>query len=217
MRRKILFTGLFGVAGAFLMFSGDMLLYFTPGEYNPAGGLMEYVRIMAALPAFRIMLGGFLGPVAAFVYCIGFVQLYYAIKPTHSRFARIMIGALGLSYFIGGAYHAQFGSLALAVAGGGIHAAENMAPYVELMLYGMIAVVAMVMLVLTVMILTKRTYYPRWFVLLTPAVLIWLPRNMLPQPFRIVISGGYFNIMFIIFFAASTILLLSAERKGLTE
>ena len=40
-----------GLAGAILMFVGDMLLYFTRGSYNMDGTLRPYMEIMRGAPA----------------------------------------------------------------------------------------------------------------------------------------------------------------------
>ena len=64
-----------GLAGSLVMFAGDMLLYFTPGAYDMDGTLRPYAQIMRDLPERRVRLGGLLGPVAAFLYVVGFAGL----------------------------------------------------------------------------------------------------------------------------------------------
>lgn len=64
-----------GLLGSILMFAGDMLLYFTPGAYDMDGTLRPYMRIMRDVPADRVRAGGALGPVAAFLYVLGFAGL----------------------------------------------------------------------------------------------------------------------------------------------
>lgn len=64
-----------GLLGSILMFAGDMLLYFTPGAYDMDGTLRPYMRIMRDVPAGRVRIGGALGPVAAFLYVLGFAGL----------------------------------------------------------------------------------------------------------------------------------------------
>ena len=64
-----------GLIGSILMFAGDMLLYFTPGTYDMDGTLKPYMRIMRDVPAARVRAGGALGPIAAFLYVLGFLAL----------------------------------------------------------------------------------------------------------------------------------------------
>ena len=70
----LLTTVWIGLAGALLMFTGDMLLYYTPQDfsYGPnnstAEKLNSIIDVMKRLPARRAMAGGMIGPAAAFLY-----------------------------------------------------------------------------------------------------------------------------------------------------
>ena len=77
----LLTTVWIGLAGALLMFAGDMLLYYTPEDfsYSPKSSAEEKINaiidVMKRLPAKRVMAGGMIGPVAAFLYCVGFYHI----------------------------------------------------------------------------------------------------------------------------------------------
>ena len=70
-----------GLAGALLMFAGDMLLYYTPKDfsYGPKSSTEEklnsIIDVMKSQPSKRVMTGGMIGPVAAFLYCVGFYHI----------------------------------------------------------------------------------------------------------------------------------------------
>lgn len=64
-----------GLLAALTMLCGDMLLYFTKEPFQVDGTLKPYIGIMRRLPNWRLRLGGLLGPIAAFLYCIGFYQI----------------------------------------------------------------------------------------------------------------------------------------------
>ena len=70
-----------GLAGALLMFAGDMLLYYTPEDFacDPKSSAEEKINaiidVMKGLPARRVMAGGMIGPSAAFLYCVGFYHI----------------------------------------------------------------------------------------------------------------------------------------------
>ena len=64
-----------GLIGALLMFCGDMTLYFDKDDYVQDGTINPIIDIMKKLPPKRVMLGGLIGPVAAFLYCIGFYHI----------------------------------------------------------------------------------------------------------------------------------------------
>ena len=63
------------------------------------------------------------------------------------------------------------------------------------------------LILFAVLIVMGKTLYPRWFVLLTPAVTIFAGSlwTRIPQPLRIVLFGGWNNLVFVIFFAACLI------------
>ena len=66
----ILTTLIVGLAGALLMFCGDMTLYYDKNDFIHDGTINPIVNIMKKLPPLRVMIGGWIGPVAAFLYCI---------------------------------------------------------------------------------------------------------------------------------------------------
>ena len=68
----LLTTRIVGLFGAALMFCGDMTLYYDKDDFEQNGSLDPIIDIMKKLPKKRVMLGGWIGPVAAFLYCIGF-------------------------------------------------------------------------------------------------------------------------------------------------
>ena len=71
----LLMTLIVGLLGATLMFCGDMMLYYDKNDFEQSGSLEPIVAIMKTLPRKRVMLGGWIGPVAAFLYCIGFYHI----------------------------------------------------------------------------------------------------------------------------------------------
>jgi len=91
-----------GLFAALLMFSGDMLLYFTTGSYDMDGTFEPYISIMKELPDWRIKLGGLLGPVAAFFYCIGFSQIVFTANEKYIVLANVSALFSALGIIIGG-------------------------------------------------------------------------------------------------------------------
>ena len=209
---KIKITGIIGVFAALLMYSGDMLLYFTDGAYDTSAGLTEYVRIMSELNPMRLLLGGILGPVSAFFYYIGFMQVHDAIKPPKRFKANVFTCLIGFYLFIGGTYHFAFCYLGLVGKSGDEEAISAVVQSIEIMQLIASTFLFSAFIYLIVLILMKKTAYPRWFVLLTPAVLMWLPFDLLPQPLRMIVAGGASNLVFIPFFIVSTYIL--SNRKS---
>lgn len=66
---------LVGLSGSILMFIGDMVLYYSKDDYVADGTLNPIIDIMKTESRTRLYIGGIIGPVAAFLYCIGYYHL----------------------------------------------------------------------------------------------------------------------------------------------
>jgi cytochrome c-type biogenesis protein CcmE len=81
VNEKMIYVVIVGFAGALLMFAGDMLLYYTPEDFaydsksSSAEKIQAIVDVMKKLPAKRVMVGGMVGPVSAFLQCVGFYHI----------------------------------------------------------------------------------------------------------------------------------------------
>ncbi|MDY5353032.1 MAG: DUF6796 family protein, partial [Bacteroides pyogenes] len=67
-------------------------------------------------------------------------------------------------------------------------------------------------IVFTVLAVQKQTSFPRWTVFATPLVTIWLNLiwQLLPQPFLLLIAGGWNNLVCFLIF---TISLLTLNKR----
>lgn len=205
MKRNILITGIIGIIGAILMFIGDMLLYYTPNSFDYE---TEFLTVLGQSSVNRLFWGGFLGPIAAFLYCIGFYQLYLVIKPKFWKFFVFLI--LSLSIIVGGAFHSHFTYMGLA-------SAEKQNELLNLIknsittYYLLTAGLGFIgFLALSVLIAFRKTLFPRWIILCTPLILFlgFTPAKSLPAPFAVIIAGGWMNIIHIVFFTVSTLYLI---------
>ena len=107
-----------GLFGSILMFAGDMLLYFTPGVYDMDGTLKPYLHIMRDIPAARVRVGGALGPVAAFLYVLGFLALPLMARGDLAWLVWLAAALLAFALICGGAYHAQYAYLSIIAKAG---------------------------------------------------------------------------------------------------
>lgn len=198
-------TGMIGIAAALLMFAGDMLLYFTTQPVVMDGSFAPYVDIMSRLPAWRLFLGGVLGPVSAFLYCIGYYHIAQAFGPARRKMGLLVFALYSLGIVVGGAYHAQFTLLGTVGKTGSDGAVAAVTDSISLLSSASMVPIAVASVLLAVYIVLGRTAYPRWFVLFTPLVLVLLqtPLSLLPQPLLIVLFGGWNNLLFVVFFAMS--------------
>ena len=199
-----------GLVGSLVMFAGDMLLYFTPGAYDMDGTLRPYARIMRDLPEGRVRAGGVLGPVAAFLYVVGFAGLPLLAEGDLAWLVWLTAGLLSFALICGGAYHAQYPYLAIAArtedgslveqVAGNIMALQRLATipmYAAFVLLGMLVVLG-------------QTQLPPWMVVTTPLVTSFLGFAWLrvPQPARCVLFGGWSNLVFTIMFASMIVFVL---------
>ncbi|MBQ9239653.1 MAG: hypothetical protein IJ191_10175 [Treponema sp.] len=205
-------TVVIGLCAALLLFSGDMLLYFTPDSYEMDGTFAPYIGIMSQFSERRIIAGGILGPIAAFLYCIGCMHFYFVFRLEY-RFIAFVLGILFVfGCIIGGAYHSHFPYLGLVCENDS--AAKKVSAYIQTVQKFFLFPLMVSELLFTICIVCGITYYPRWFALCTPCVTYFLGYIMvkLPQPFRAVLFGGWYNLMFAIYYAA--VLIWLAHRTG---
>jgi len=184
------------------MFFGDMLLYYDKNDYENNGTLEPIINIMKKLPRKRVMLGGLLGPVSAFLYCVGFYHIVL-ITGDDSRtlsWAAFLLCCLGI--IAGGAYHSHCAYL-------GLLGQDEQRTVLDIVL-GYFQKLALVLylgegsglLILLLLIITGRTVFPSWTAFLSPGVLFLLKplARKLPRGIHMVISGGFTNIIFIVYY-----------------
>ena len=205
-----------GLAGALLMFAGDMLLYYTPEDFacGPKSSAEERINaiidLMKELPAGRVMAGGMIGPIAAFLYCIGF---YHIVLMTNEQTYTLAMAAFLLSCFgiiIGGAYHSHCAYLGLLGDDGGRNALNAAMKYFQKMPLILYAGEGIGFLLLIFLIVTGKTVLPRWIFLLSPGMLFLLKPavSRLPKGARVIISGGWMNLISVIYYSAVLIAIL---------
>ena len=110
MRMELLWCGLLG---ALLMFCGDMLLYFTSDEYERDGTQKPLITIMKKIPDWRLKAGGIIGPIASFLYCLGFSHLVFLFHEPKFELAVVTFSTLCLGIVIGGTYHSHWAYIGL--------------------------------------------------------------------------------------------------------
>lgn len=205
-----------GLAGALLMFAGDMLLYYTPEDFacGPKSSAEERINsiidVMKELPAGRVMAGGMIGPIAAFLYCIGF---YHIVLMTNEQTYTLAMAAFLLSCFgiiIGGAYHSHCAYLGLLGDDGGRNALNAAMKYFQKMPLILYAGEGIGFLLLIFLIVTGKTVLPRWIFLLSPGMLFLLKPavSRLPKGARVIISGGWMNLISVIYYSVVLIAIL---------
>lgn len=199
-----------GLAGALLMFAGDMLLYYTPKDfsYGPKSStekrLNAIIDVMKSLPARRVMVGGMIGPVSAFLYCVGF---YHIVLMTDEQAHTLAMAAFLLSCFgsiAGGAYHSHCAYLGLLGDNRDRAALEKAMRYFQKLPLIFYIGEGIGFVLMAFLIVTGKTVLPRWMFLLSPGILFLLRPvvGRLPKGVRIIVSGGWTNLISVIYYAA---------------
>jgi hypothetical protein len=216
-------TGLAGLFGALLMFSGDMLLY--GGFYGGSEFSEISIQIMGEIPLLRLMIGGAIGPVAAVIYAMGFWQVFLAIKTAGKGLAAITFSGFASMIVLGGTYHAGFVYTGLILRATKavneidldvMNTLMGQASHYLNFLYNICFVFGAIGTIpFLFVILFRRTHYPKWMVLFTPTLLtfVYPIAQFLPSPVGGIVYGGFFNLTFLIFFCVSTMVLWHGGRK----
>ena len=199
-----------GLLGALLMFAGDMLLYYTPEDfpYGPKSSKAEKIQgiidVMKRLPEGRVMAAGMIGPIAAFLYCVGF---YHIVLIAHEPSRTLAMAAFLLSCFgiiAGGAYHSHCAYLGLLGDDKYRDALHIVAKYFQKLPLILYAGEGAGFLLLIYLIASGNTTLPRWLFLLSPGMLFLLKPvvGRLPKGIRVIVSGGWTNLISVIYYAA---------------
>ena len=104
---------LIGLLASFLMFLGDMLLYYDSNDYDGKDTINNISGIMKNISIKRIYIGGLLGPICAFIYCIGFYHIVLGIDEKFLNFGWFVFLLNVLGMILGGTYHIQCAYLGL--------------------------------------------------------------------------------------------------------
>lgn len=182
-----------------------MLLYFTTETF--ADLEKELLPSMGKISLERLAAGGLLGPLAACLYIVGFYHIYLSIKKPRKTLAKIIFTALSVSIIAGGAYHAFFPAFGIVASNGHPELIDKLFVYAEYVGYVTFFPMVVGWALFCYLILRKKTIFPRLLAFATPLITIWLSALWisLPQPYLIIIGGGWNNLVMTIFFGASLV------------
>ena len=193
---------LIGLLGSFLMFLGDMTLYYDPNDYNGKDIINSIIGIMKNVSIKRLYLGGLLGPICAFIYCIGF---YHIVLETQEKYLTIgwfvfLINVFGM--ILGGAYHIQCAYLGLLSRHQNKGAFDEFLKFLKFQAKIVFGIMAIANIALALIILFGFTVFPGWQALFTPIfLLIFTPlAERLPKGLHMIIRGGWFNLIYFIYY-----------------
>lgn len=191
-----------GLCGAILMFIGDMTLYYCKEDYVGATTLESIVAIMKKESRTRLYIGGILGPIATFFYCVGYYHLVLFMNEEYQVLGWICFFINCLAIICGGAYHSHFSYLGLIGRHDAKEAFEEVTKYMNVQKTVAFGTQAIGFLMMAIFILLKWTVFPRWMFLVTPGLLFLLVplTRKLPKGLHMIISGGWTNLISVIYY-----------------
>jgi hypothetical protein len=211
-------AGLCGLAGACLFFAGDMLMY---GHFGAAADLPSLMlKTVRGASLWQLFFGGLVGPLAACLCTLGFWHVYRNLRPGFIRLAILVLSTVSMSML--GAVHVLW-------VAKGLLKRECLEPstvcarlavqvndYWKTAYYLGVIPAYLACALLAIMIIAKRSIYPRWTVIFNPALsLLVAPVLMyVPAPLGAPLVGGDANLFIVFFFVASVLTTWTAPGCG---
>ena len=193
---------LIGLFGSFLMFLGDMTLYYDSKDYDGKDTINSIIGIMKNVSIKRLYIGGLLGPICAFIYCIGFYHIVLSIQEEYLNVAWFVFLINIFGMILGGTYHIQCAYLGLLSKYKNNGAFDEFLKFLKFQAKIVFGIMAIANIAIALIILFGLTVFPRWQALFTPIfLLIFTPlAERLPKGLHMIIRGGWFNIIYFIYY-----------------
>ena len=184
------------------MFLGDMTLYYDPNDYDGKDAINSVIGIMKNVSIKRLYIGGLLGPISAFIYCLGFYHIVLAMQEKYLTIGWFIFLVKVFGIILGGSFHIQSAYLGLLSRHENKGAFDEFLKFLKLQAKIVFSIMALANIAIALIILFGLTVFPRWQALFTPIfLLIFTPlAERLPKGLHIIIRGGWFNIIYFIYY-----------------
>lgn len=193
---------LIGILGSTLMYLGDMLLYFSRDGYNPHNPVESLFSIMSRIKKIRLYAGGMLGPFAGFLCALGSLHVFTMSDNSQFELGFFITCINALGAVVGGAYHVQCAYIGITGRLSDTEAFHETIRFLKIQKIGLIIIMGLGGIGISLYIALGCTLAPQWVALFTPAVLVLLLPMLrkIPGPIGIAIAGGWFNLVYIIYY-----------------
>ena len=214
MQKHMATTAIAGIVAALLVGMGEYLLHYDVQARFSAGGY----DFMRGISAHRSTIGHFLGVFGATLYPIGCYHIYQMLRPANSRwaFAAFLVGSLG--FMVGVVWIGSRASLSALVQLPESAEIMQLIELYDLRYETLLQIIRLTTLILSgiivSLVLTGRTYYPRWMAIFNPIVLIianFVLFVVMPDVGKHTMPIAL-NVAFFIFFALSFCFSFRAQR-----
>ncbi len=205
MLKTFLFIGLIG---AILMYIGDMVLYFSRKGCVSPGTVNNIIGIMKKESRTRLYIGGIVGPIAAFLYCIGYYHLVLVMSEHYQVWGWVCFFVNCFGIICGGVYHSHCAYFGLIGRHDHEESMNEIIKYLSLQKCFVFGLQGIGFLVLAIFIICGWTVMPRWMFLFSPGILfLFAPlTRKLPKGLNIAIGGGWTNWISVIYYAVALII-----------
>jgi hypothetical protein len=168
----------------------------------------------------RLFAGGLVGPVAACLCIVGFWHVYLNLRAS-TLLRRLVFLAFAVLMVTGSAIHTLWTTKGLALK----YCSDQAGPCSDLvtatnaywnLVYELGAIPGfMGAILLFVLVLSGRTWYPRWTALVNPALLSLLEplASRVPAPLGAALVGGFTNLSIAVFFFTSVSTTWASRRE----
>ncbi|WP_057833180.1 DUF6796 family protein [Colwellia sp. TT2012] len=211
-----IWLGFSGILGSLVLFSGDMLFYYNGAQTN-------IISNMSVVSSERIIISGISALISAWLYTLASGQIYFAFQPA-KKWVRLTVSFSFLAVMISfGIVHAAYIAIAtsaknaveLGVTPNSLTdlavSANNALRLLAYIPFGVFSIL------FATTVWTKKTYYPRWLILFNPIIpflLADLIVSNLEGEIKVIIGGGYLNLILLLFFSCSTFALWRNRIKA---
>lgn len=212
-------SGIFGLLGGLILFAGDMLFYFNQES-------TDLVQNMSQVSDLRIKASAVSALLASWCYVLGLPHLNFAFSPTKPATRKVIVLGFGSIFIAYGVIHGAFVAIAAAAKLAtenqldlhqSIALAREANDLLRLFVYPIFAVVSLFFIA---QVWKGKTLYPKWILLFYPLTTLILFELVISKLLSgvawTIIMGGHFNLILVLFFAVSTVVLWN-EEPGRTE
>jgi hypothetical protein len=170
-KQQIILAGYIGLLASILVGVGEFLLHF-----DVLGRFEGQYEFMLGIEDGRSSMGHFIGVLAAPLYFIGYWHLMKMLEPANKTMARVAFGVMSYGIFMGAVWIASRASISAIVNDATLVDASSLISLYELRYETLLQITRVAALIFSAifvwLILTGKTYYPKWVAAFNPLTLI---------------------------------------------
>jgi len=203
------FLGIVGAIGGLVLFAGDLLFYFDPINNDLKLNMSQSSDL-------RLILSAITALFATWFYMLGAAHIYYAFQKSSRTVRNIVVMSFLAIFTAYGVVHGAYVAIATSARIASEHnldiaATTELASKINHILrYFIYPIFALLAYFFITEVWKRKTRYPRWMILFFPALPFMfhgLLKANLSGMYWIIFAGGFFNLIIVLFFIASTIAL----------